>query len=754
MISKQLEAALGEALREARRRRHEYLCAEHVLYALLDDDYGRRILVSCGARIENLRRKLDDFLEQEVSPVPEGQELVVQQTRAFERLMQRALTHVNYSGKSEADGGDILAGMFEEEGSHAAYFLESEGVTRLDVLNYISHGITKDGFGEPVKGSEFSAPDVDGDGPDTARNPLEQFTTDLTELAALGRIDPLIGRDAELRRAMRVLCRRRKNNPIFVGEPGVGKTALVEGLALRIVEKKVPKDLLGTRIFSLDLASVLAGTKWRGDFEERLKMVIRQLKDDPQSILFIDEIHKIVGAGATSDSKLDASAMLKPVLASGEVRCIGATTYEEYRQGFEKDRGLTRRFQKIDVAEPTMDETFRILKGLKSRYEEHHKIHYTEPALRAAAELSARHINDRFLPDKAIDVLDEAGANVRLQSNSTRKTIRPLDIEKIVAEMARIPVRTVSSDDRDRLETLEDDLRRKVFGQGEAIDAIATSIKRSRAGLAQMDKPVGSFLFTGPTGVGKTELAKQLASVLGVRFLRFDMSEYMEKHSVARLIGAPPGYIGFEQGGLLTDEIRNHPYCVLLLDEIEKAHFDVYNILLQIMDHAVLTDNQGKQADFRNVVLIMTSNAGARELAANTIGFAAGDDDGKHKSIKALEKAFNPEFRNRLDAIVTFDALPMEVVLQIVDKFIAEVRRKLEPRHVGIRLNKEARDWLAKKGYDNKMGARPLQRLIQREIENRLSDELLFGTLEKGGEVLVEVKDGKLALDFAGAATA
>ena len=748
MISKDLEITLGHALSEARQRRHEYLCAEHVLFALLDDTYGRSILVHCGANIDALRRQLDEFLADELEAVPEDQELIIQQTTAFERLMQRALTHVNSSGKSEADEGDILAAMFEEEGSHAVYFLEEEGVTRLDILNYISHGISKAGIGEEPSDSDFEDPDEErGTLEPSAKDPLESFTVDLSARAAAGKIDPLVGREAELRRAARILCRRRKNNPIFVGEPGVGKTALAEGLALKIHEGAVPAALAKVRIHSLDLASLLAGTKWRGDFEARLKAVLKRLQDDPNIVLFIDEIHKLVGAGATTDSKLDASAMLKPALASGELRCIGATTYEDYKQSFEKDRGLSRRFQKIDVAEPSIQETVRILKGLRPRYEAHHEIHYTDSALRAAAELSARHINDRFLPDKAIDVLDEAGAESKLMTPAKRKTIRPLDIEKIVADMARIPTRTVSSDDKDSLETLEADLGRVVFGQEEAIRAIATSIKRSRAGLGHVEKPVGSFLFTGPTGVGKTELARQLATTLGVEFIRFDMSEYMEKHAVARLIGAPPGYVGYDQGGLLTDGIRKHPYSVLLLDEIEKAHYDVYNVLLQIMDHASLTDSMGKKADFRNVVLIMTSNAGARELATNAIGFGSHEGDSKSKSKTALEKAFSPEFRNRLDAIVTFNALPIPVVLLVVDKFMAEVQRKLKLRRVTLIVTDDARQWLAEKGYDAKMGARPLGRLVQTEIEDRLSDELLFGNLEKGGAVRVDLKDG--ALDIA-----
>ena len=745
MISKDMEMALTSALGEARRRRHEYLCAEHVLYALVDDRQGRSILVNCGADIDRLRGQLDGFLENEVERVPKGHDIVVQQTVGFERLMQRALTHVHHSGKSELEAGDILAAIFEEENSHAAYYLKSEGITRLDVLNYISHGTSKAVPGDDRPEGE----EEDEDGNRQAkRDPLEAYTVSLSGLAARGKIDPLIGREPELRRAVRVLCRRRKNNPVFVGEPGVGKTAIVEGMALKVHEGQVPKVLLGVEILRLDLAALLAGTQFRGDMEARVKAVVNALLERDDVILFIDEIHTVVGAGSTRGSDVDISSILKPVLSSGDLRCIGATTYEEYKNGFDKDRALSRRFQKIDIVEPTVEETVQILRGLRSRYEEHHGIHYTDSALRAAADLASKHINDRFMPDKAIDVIDEAGAQVRISSQSQRKTIRPLDIEKIVAEMARIPARTVSTDDKERLGSLEDEIKGVLFGQDEAVHEIATSIKRARAGLGDPDRPVGSFLFTGPTGVGKTELAKQLASVLGVQFIRFDMSEYMEQHAVARLIGSPPGYVGFDQGGLLTEEIRKHPHCVLLLDEMEKAHHEVYNILLQVMDHATLTDNAGKQADFRNVVLVMTSNAGARSLESNVIGFGSAQDAARGKSIKAIEKAFSPEFRNRLDAIVAFDALPMEVVLKIVDKFVRQLQAKLEDRKVRVKVAGPARQWLAERGYDPKLGARPLGRLMQREIEDRLSDEVLFGELAKGGEVVVDVQDESLAFTF------
>ncbi|GMV91774.1 MAG: ATPase AAA [Candidatus Hydrogenedentota bacterium] len=747
MFSKSLEISLGAALTEARERRHEYLCVEHLLYALIDDQYGREILENCGADVENLRVELDEFFETELPRVPRGTDHIPQQTLGFERLMQRAVAHVHYSGKKEVDAGDILAAMFDEKNAHATYFLASEGISRLDVLNYISHGISKT-VPAPVSGE----PDADGEMPEEEarprKNPLDAFTVSLNARAAQGKIDPIIGREYELRRTIQVLCRRRKNNPIYVGEPGVGKTALVEGLALRIHDGNVPEVLEGVEILMLDLAALLAGTKFRGEFEQRLKAVIAALVERDDVILFIDEIHSVVGAGATADSTMDASNILKPVLASGDLRCIGSTTYEEYKNHFEKDRALSRRFQKIEILEPSVGETVLILRGLKSRYEQHHEITYTDSALRAAAELSAKHINDRFLPDKAIDVIDEAGASVRLQSGTARKTIRPSDIERIVAEIARIPARSVSSSDKAQLGNLEEELRRVVYGQDEAIHAVSTAIKRSRAGLGAEERPTGCFLFTGPTGVGKTEVARQLALIMGVHFARYDMSEYMEKHTVARLIGAPPGYVGFDQGGLLTDEIRRHPYCVLLLDEIEKAHPDLFNILLQVMDHATLTDNNGKKADFRNVVLIMTSNAGAREMAAQSIGFGASEQDPASKGLKAIEKAFTPEFRNRLDGIVSFHSLSPEVIKKVVDKFVGELQGRLATRKVNLAVTDATRDWLAERGFDKSFGARPLGRLIQVEIKDALADEMLFGRLEKGGRVLVDVKDGKIAFEY------
>ncbi len=747
MISKELQIAFGAAVREARRRHHEYLCVEHLLYALLDDAYGAEVLESCGVNLDSLRGRLERFFKEDLETAPEQTGGTIQQTTAFERLIQRAFTHVQYSGKEEVDAGDILAAIFEEEDSHAAYFLRKEGVTRLDILDYVSHGEAGLPGEETPRKPE---PDEEAEGEDKSkkRSALEAFTVSLKKRAEEGKIDPLIGREQELQRTMRVLGRRRKNNPVFVGEPGVGKTALAEGLALRIHEVRVPPMMKEVEILALDLPGMLAGTKFRGDFEQRLKAVLQELKARDNVILFIDEIHTIVGAGATTDSSIDASSILKPALASGELRCIGSTTYEEFKNHFEKDRGLSRRFQRIDVEEPSVEETVRIVRGLKPRYEEHHGIHYTDVSLRAAVELSAKHINDRFLPDKAIDVIDEAGANVKLESGGTRKTIRPSDIERVVAEIAKVPVRTVSSSDKEKLAQLDVELKHTVFGQDEAIDQVVRSIRRSRAGLGRVDAPIGCYLFTGPTGVGKTEVGRQLAQILGNHFARYDMSEYMEKHAVSRLIGAPPGYVGFDQGGLLVDEIRRHPYTVLLLDEIEKAHPDLFSILLQVMDNATLTDNTGKKADFRHVILIMTSNAGARELAAASIGFRTGEEDPKHKSLKAIEKALTPEFRNRLDAIITFNALPMEIIERIVDKFLREIETQLAGRNVRIALTPEARRWLAEHGFDHKFGARPLRRLIQQEVETPLSDEILFGRLEKGGTATIGLHDGKLAFSF------
>ncbi len=750
MISKQLETTLRSALQEARKRRHEYLCAEHVLFALLDDPIGRDILENVGVDIEKLRKDLDEYLSRQLDQVPERQRLVVQQTVAFDRIMNRALMHAKFSGKGEVEAGDALAALLEESQSHAAFFLEEQGVTRLDVLNYISHGVSKVEDEDDAAEAPFGAPESgEADEKKNKRDPLELYTDNLAKRAAQGKIDPLIGRETELARAVRVLCRRRKNNPVFVGEPGVGKTAIVEGLALRIHGGKVPPLLKDAEIFRLDLGALLAGTQFRGDLESRIKAVIKALLKRDNVILFIDEIHMVVGAGSTRGSDVDVSGLLKPLLSSGELKCIGATTYEEYKNGFEKDRALARRFQKIDVVEPTVAETYQILRGLKSRYEAHHGITFTDSALHTAAELAAKYVNDRFLPDKAIDVIDEAGAQVRIESHGQRKTIRPADIERIVAEMARIPPRSVSSNDKERLAKLEDDLKQVVYGQDDAVHSIATAIKRSRAGLSLPDKPVGSFLFTGPTGVGKTELAKQLASTLGIDFIRFDMSEYMEEYTISKLIGSSRGYVGFELGGELTEQVRKHPHSVLLLDEIEKAHPKIFNVLLQIMDYGTLTDNAGRKADFRNIILVMTSNAGAREMEQRSLGFRVDPDDAPGKSKKAIQRLFTPEFRNRLDTIVNFGALPREVVLRIVHKFVAQLGQRLADRKVAIEITAPAADFLADKGYDPKLGARPLARTIQRELEEPLADEVLFGKLSKGGRVTVDVADGKLTFSFA-----
>ena len=748
MISKSLEASLGMALREARQRRHEFFCIEHLLFALLHDAVGKEIVIECGGSPDNLIRAIEQFFTTEVDEVPQGINQAPRQTLSFERLMQRAISHVHFAGKKEVDVGDILAAMFEEQDSHAAYFLRNEGISRLDVLNYVSHGISKESgdieTAEQEEGEHHEKPTRKGKG-----DPLANHTVSLTQRARDGKIDPLIGREFELKRTIQTLCRRRKNNPIFVGEPGVGKTALVEGLALRIVEGKVPEPLKDADVLMLDLAGLLAGTKFRGEFEQRLKNVMRGLMKRKNVVLFIDEIHNVVGAGATSDSTVDASNILKPALSSGELRCIGATTYEEYKNHFEKDRAFSRRFQKIEIGEPSVDETLLILRGLKKCYEDHHGVTYTDGALKAAAELSSKHIHDRYLPDKAIDVIDEAGAAMKLAGvTSKRRTIRPNDIERVVAEIAKIPVRSVASSEKLKLSGIEEELLKVVFGQDEAIHQVVTAIKRSRAGLGHPDKPVGSFLFTGPTGVGKSEVARQVAGQKGVHFARYDMSGDVEKHTVARLIGAPPGYVGFEQGGLLTDEIRKFPHCVLLLDEIEKAHPDVFNILLQVMDHSTLTDNNGRKADFHNVVLIMTSNAGARELAANSVGFLSGVEDGHSKSVKAVERMFSPEFRNRLDAIVHFHALMPSVMQQIVDKFMLELQGSLAARKVSLVFGDDVRAWLAERGYDSKFGARPLARLIQVELKDKLADELLFGKLVKGGAVYVGVRDDALYFDF------
>ena len=742
MISKELSVTLGLAVREAKKRRHEYVCVEHILYAILYDSTGIEIVEACGGNLENLTKDLEEFFNNNLESVEEGNEYVLQQTIAFQRVIQRAVNHVRSAEKQEVEVSDIMASIFMEKDSHAVYFLHQEGITRLDVLDYISHEVSKTEYEE--------GPGVLGRTQKDKKKKtdlLEAFTVDLVQQAADGKLDPLIGRELELERTMQVLCRRRKNNPVFVGDPGVGKTAMAEGMAQRISSGDVPDLLDDIRIFSLDLGGMLAGTKFRGDFEARLKGVIAALKKMPKAILFIDEIHTIVGAGATSSGSMDASNILKPVLATGDIRCIGSTTYEEYKNHFEKDRALSRRFEKIEIHEPPISETIQILKGLRSRYEEHHGIVYTDTALKAATELSAKFLNDRYLPDKAIDVIDEAGAYVRLKGSPHRKKINPADIEKIVAKMARIPARSVSSTDRTKLENLETRLQKVVFGQDPAIAGLATAIKRSRAGLGAPGKPIGSFLFTGPTGVGKTEVSMQLARILGVEFMRYDMSEYMEKHAVARLIGAPPGYIGFDQGGLLTDGVRKHPYSVLLLDEIEKAHPDLFNILLQVMDHATLTDNNGRKADFRNVIVIMTSNAGSREMSAASIGFGDTNKDTESKGKKAIEKFFSPEFRNRLDAIISFQALNLDIMEKIVDKFLKELNEQLATKKVVVNITPAVRTWLAKVGHDPNYGARPLDRVIQKEIKDHLSDDILFGRLNKGGQIVIDLEDDKLTFN-------
>jgi ATP-dependent Clp protease ATP-binding subunit ClpA len=745
MISKELSATLGFAVREAKKRRHEYVSVEHVLFAILHDRSGLEIVEKCGGDPEKIKASLETFFNESMEMLPEESEYVLQQTIGFQRVIQRAVNHVRSAEKKEVAVSDILASIFMEKDSHAVFFLNEEGISRLDVLQVISHDIpTETPDSQPA---EVDSP-AEKKGARKKSSPLEAYTVNLIDRAAKGKLDPLIGRELELDRTMQVLCRRRKNNPIFVGDPGVGKTAMAEGLAQKIWEGDVPDLLKEVRIYSLDLGGMLAGSKFRGDFEQRLKGVVAELKKRKDAIMFIDEIHTIVGAGATSSGSMDASNILKPFLSTGELRCIGSTTYEEYKNHFEKDRALSRRFEKIDILEPPVKESVKILKGLRSRYEEHHEIEYTDAALKAACELSAKYINDRFLPDKAIDVIDEAGAAIRLSGAANRKKIHPSDIEKIVAKIARVPAVNVSTPDKNKLENLGGQLRKVVFGQDDAIDALVTAIKRSRAGLGQPEKPVGSFLFTGPTGVGKTEVARQVANLLDVEFMRYDMSEYMEKHAVARLIGAPPGYIGFDQGGLLTDGVRKHPYCILLLDEIEKAHEDLFNILLQVLDHATLTDNNGKKADFRNVIVMMTSNAGSREMSGATIGFGDPKGDSADKGKKAIEKIFSPEFRNRLDGIINFNALDVEIMKMIVDKFMQEFADQLAVKKVTLAYSEKVRKWLAKKGYDPQYGARPLARVIQTHIKDVLADEILFGRLEKGGGVELDMDGDELVFEY------
>jgi ATP-dependent Clp protease ATP-binding subunit ClpA len=748
-VTKELQATLQNAVSEARRRRHEYVTLEHLLHAMTRDKVASEVLLACGADIPKLQKDLEDYLDRTLEAQAGSGD--PEQTAAFQRVLQRAAWHVQGAGRTELNAGDVLVAITRERGSHAVYLLDRQGVRRLDILSYISHGVSRDG-GEGGDGPEG---EEGGEEPGrSVRDPFKAFTVNLVERAAQGLIDPLIGRKAELERTVQVLCRRRKNNPVFVGDPGVGKTAIVEGLALAIHEKRVPKVLESCAIYSLDMGALLAGTKFRGEFEQRLKGVIAGVKKTPGAILFIDEIHTIVGAGATTGSSMDASNLLKPGLASGELRCIGSTTFQDYKQTFDRDHALARRFQKIEVHEPSVEETVRILKGLKKVYEEHHGVVFSPRSLRAAAELSAKHVNDRRLPDKAIDVIDEAGAADRMRSEERRRhRVLSRDVERVVAKIARIPERTVSADDQAALANLEPELRKVIFGQDKAIEAIASAIKLSRSGLGTPEKPIGCFLFSGPTGVGKTELAKQLARILGVEFLRFDMTEYQEKHTVSRLIGAPPGYVGFDQGGLLTDAIRKTPYAVLLLDEIEKAHPDIYNILLQVMDHATLTDNTGRKADFRHIVLVMTTNAGAHELSARALGFSSGEPaTGIARS--TIEKTFSPEFRNRLDAWVAFDSLPLAVILKVVDKQVAELAEQLAPKKVTLELAPAGRAWLAEHGFDRVMGARPMARLIQNDVKKPLAEKILFGELKEGGHVVVGAKDGEIDLAVTAAQTA
>ena len=772
-ISRELEQSIQLAFAVAREHKQEFVTLEHVLFALTKDPVAQKVMRGSGVDVKRLEAELSEFIDG-LDSLADDNEMEPQQTTAFWRALQRAAMHVQSSGKEEVDGANLLISLFRERESHALYLLEQQGVRRIDVLNYVSHGIEK-GNSRPLvrRNGGLPAPRTTAHGDEDREDPadehvgthgegeeeeepaeddpLKAYTIDLTQQAREGRTDPLIGRTLELERAIQVLARRRKNNPIFVGEPGVGKTAIVEGMARAIVHKEVPDTLFDAEIFSLDMGALLAGTKFRGQFEERLKGVVNAIKKKPHAILFIDEIHTIVGAGATSGGSMDASNLLKPALAAGELRCIGSTTFQEYKASFERDRALARRFQKIDVLEPSVDETIEILKGLRPQYEKHHDVTYTDEGLEAAAKLAFKYINDRHMPDKAIDVIDEAGAADRLRPTDKRiRTLGPTEIEEVVAKIAKVPKKSVSSSDEDALKNLEPELHKVIFGQDKAITALTSAIKLSRSGLGHVDKPIGSFLFSGPTGVGKTELAKQLAKALGVEFMRFDMTEYMEKHTVSRLIGAPPGYVGFDQGGLLTDSVRKTPYAVLLLDEIEKAHPDVFNILLQVMDHATLTDNNGRKADFRHVIIILTTNAGARELTTRDIGFggngANGPSEGKTKS--AIERVFSPEFRNRLDGWISFDQLPREVILKIVDKAVAALADQLVEKKVSIELTPEAREWLAEKGFDRIFGARPMTRLVANELKKPLAEEILFGRLKgKGGKVIVGLKEGALTLD-------
>jgi len=746
MIAQELEVSLHMAFVEARQKRHEFITVEHLLLALLDNPTAAEVLRACGANMDELRKNLTQHIAEQTPRIAADREVDTQPTLGFQRVIQRAILHVQSSGKKEVTGANVLVAIFGEKDSHAVYFLQQQGIARLDVVNYISHGITK--TPQAHQGSKADQ-DADQEGQaETSNSPLDNYTQNLNALALAGKIDPLIGRDKELERVVQTLCRRRKNNPLLVGEAGVGKTAIAEGLARRIVEGSVPDLLAKCTVYALDMGALLAGTKYRGDFEQRLKAVLKQLVDNPNAILFIDEIHTVIGAGAASGGTLDASNLLKPVLSTGQLKCIGATTYNEYRGVFEKDHALSRRFQKIDVIEPSIDETVEILKGLKTRFEAHHSVKYTANALTTAAELSARYINDRHLPDKAIDVIDEAGAAQRIAPKAKQKKIigKP-EIEEIIAKIARIPPRSVSTDDRSALANLDRDLKAVVFGQDQAIDALSAAIKMARSGLGNPQKPIGNFLFSGPTGVGKTEVARQLAYCMGIELIRFDMSEYMERHAVSRLIGAPPGYVGFEQGGLLTEQITKKPYSVLLLDEIEKAHPDIFNILLQVMDHGTLTDNNGRKADFRNVVIVMTTNAGAESLAKSSMGFTQTKQVGDE--MEAIKRMFTPEFRNRLDAIISFGALNPDTIMRVVEKFLMQLDEQLAEKKVEASFTQALKEHLAKKGFDPLMGARPMARLIQDTIRRALADELLFGKLQHGGKVTIDIGEAeKIILKF------
>ncbi|EOX1605150.1 TPA: ATP-dependent Clp protease ATP-binding subunit ClpA [Vibrio cholerae] len=749
MLNKELESSLNGAFARARDKRHEFMTVEHLLLALLENDAAREALLACQADIDVLRRELDTFIDQTTPLIPKNDETrETQPTLSFQRVLQRAVFHVQSSGRSEVTGANVLVAIFSEQESHAAYLLKKNDISRLDIVNFISHGITKaSNHSEDSSADSFGSSDTSEEV--SADERLESFATNLNQLAKQGQIDPLIGRDKELERTIQVLCRRRKNNPLLVGEAGVGKTAIAEGLAWRIVEGNVPEVIQRSVIYSLDIGSLLAGTKYRGDFEKRFKSILKQLEKEKDAILFIDEIHTIIGAGAASGGQVDAANLIKPLLSSGKLRCIGSTTYQEYSNIFEKERALSRRFQKIDIVEPSLDDTTKILMGLKTKYEAHHDVRYTNKALRAAVELSAKYINERHLPDKAIDVIDEAGARARLMPASRRKkTVGVAEIESMVAKMARIPEKSVSSSDKDILKNLDQKMKMLVFGQDAAIDVLTEAIKLTRAGLGAEHKPVGSFLFAGPTGVGKTEVTLQLSKLLGIELLRFDMSEYGERHSVSRLIGAPPGYVGYDQGGLLTDAVIKHPHSVVLLDEIEKAHPDIFNLLLQVMDNGTLTDNNGRKADFRNVILVMTTNAGVAETVKKSIGLI--QQDNSHDAMSEIKKVFTPEFRNRLDHIIWFNSLDERVIHQVVDKFIVELQAQLDARGVSLEVSEDARHWLAVKGYDREMGARPMGRVIQEQLKKPLANELLFGSLVDGGTVKVTLSDDRLAFEYFG----